>query len=76
MATTKGNRKTQFVWWKGVVGWGVPVGVAHAATMAYFLQGESSYLRQLLLWLCFLPLWAVGGYVYGAIMWRRANRAR
>lgn len=68
--------RTRFIWRNGVLGWGVWAGLLYAAIMAYFFRGEASYLHQLFLWLCLLPLWAAGGYVYGAIMWRRANRLR
>ncbi len=68
--------RTRYVWRSGVLGWGLPVGVFYAVTMAYFFRDRFGYGKELLFQLCFLPLWALAGYVYGRIMWRRANRPR
>ncbi len=64
------GRRRRFIWIKGVLGWGLLVGSCHATLMAYFQREQAGFFHALLLWLCFMPLWAVAGYIWGAVMWR------
>jgi hypothetical protein len=70
MMDVTGSR-ARFIWCRGVLAWGLTTGVLYAAVMAFLWPCAGGYLRSLLVWLCFLPLWAGGGYIWGLVMWKR-----
>lgn len=62
--------RTKYIWRSGVLGWGVVTGTVCSFIMPLVYHKERDYLSELQFWLCMLPLWAAGGYLWGAIMWK------
>ena len=68
--------KQSFVWKRGVFGWGVSVWVIFTAWEYYDPFRTPHRLREygdLLFYLFSLPIWLIGGYVWGLWMWWYVN---
>jgi len=62
--------RTQFVWRRGVLGWGVVSGLLFVVMTAMLRSAECRRELGVLL-MTALPLFLVGGYVWGCVMWPR-----
>ncbi|MBU0705558.1 MAG: hypothetical protein KKC18_17065 [Chloroflexi bacterium] len=71
MTEDRQRQRRRFIWFRGVIGFGLPAGVIYAAMYPLIWEGQSGYINQMLLGLRFLPLWAIGGYVWGMFMWNQ-----
>ena len=74
------KRRTLFIWYHGVLVWGLGTGVVTAIVLAFLYEERAGFKAQLVFGLKILPLWAVGGYLWGYAMWslliRRGDRSR
>ena len=68
------SERIRFILFSGVLGWGVPTGVTWAVVMAVMNRGDREFLNALLTYLISLPLWLIGGLLWGGLMWRWLHR--
>jgi len=58
--------RANFIWFRGVVCWGITTAILWSAFMAYFV-GNGSFVRYLVPAFVVFP---IGGYFWGVRMWR------
>ena len=58
--------RSRFIWVRGVLGWGVPTAIVWSAIMAWS-EGWTKFLQLLPIALITFP---IGGYFWGAWMWK------
>jgi len=63
------SRRTRFIWWRGVIWWGLGTGLIYTLLMAFFCREQSTYANEVVRRLYLLPLWGVAGYLFGLVMW-------
>ena len=63
--------RSHFIWYRGVLGWGVFVAIFWCCWMSYF-QGWKFFTTLPLA----LILFPIGGYFWGASMWRKCETLR
>lgn len=63
-----------FIFWRGVVGWGVPTAVIFSALMAWLDEGGSFQVGFLTHFVLAIVLFPIGGIFWGAYMWRWLER--
>ena len=68
------RRRSRFIWIRGVLGWGLPVGLVWSLTMAWLMPFDGTFGRALGIYLLLLPVWLLAGYCWGAVMWKRVHR--
>lgn len=61
--------KWRFIFWNGVLGWGVSTGLIFL--LLQYLSGKAPSLHGLAL---NAVIWPVGGLIFGLIMWHYLNR--
>jgi hypothetical protein len=69
---TRQMGRTRFIWLQGVLAWGVTVGVMWAVAMTA-VRGEWDRLPILLA--IALVGFPIGGYFFGALMWKTSEAA-
>jgi hypothetical protein len=68
--------RRRFVWWYGVVRFGLPAGIIVAVAMSWFRPLEGRSLRGFWFYIAALPIWLLAGYFWGITMWKWMKRRR
>jgi hypothetical protein len=60
--------KINYIWFRGVLGWGCTTAILWSLAMSFFKGGGSGFWDYLLISIFIFP---IGGYFWGAWMWKR-----
>ncbi|MBT8491408.1 MAG: hypothetical protein KJN62_10215 [Deltaproteobacteria bacterium] len=62
--------RNRFIWFRGVLGWGLIVAILWSIAMSYSKKGDTGFWNYLIIALFIFP---VGGYLWGSWMWKRCE---